>query len=89
MIINGHIDRGKYIGQFIYPEWGEVLGVKKASCELLFIRVHENLVEHSSKNISVVIKPSTFTKPFKSTIFITLKYILIMTNLIMEKIDKK
>ena len=51
-----------FIGQFVHPVGRE--GVKGGgwginisdSCEKHFIRVHENLVQHPSNNISIVEK---------------------------------
>ena len=65
--IRGYIDRGKFfrqfslliwnlfIVQFIYSLGGEELGRINmlASFEHYFIRVHENLVQHSSNNILI------------------------------------
>ena len=50
-----------FIGQFVYPVEGEGMGYRVlmggiiilASCEYQFNKVHENLVQHPSNNISI------------------------------------
>ena len=49
------------IGQFVNPVEGErILSIViLASMEYHFIRVHENLMQHPSNNISIVISDAT------------------------------
>ena len=49
-----------FIGQCVYPFEGKGVGIKWVerivildSCEYYLIRVHENLVQHPSNNISI------------------------------------
>ena len=65
-----------FIGQFVLPvgrgrEWGngsEGGNVILASCELHFIRVRENLVQHPNSNISIWIIIILFPQSFINTI---------------------
>ena len=51
-----------FVGQLVFPVRGEAIGsmgwmgdlVILASCEYYFYRVHENLVQHPSNNISIL-----------------------------------
>ena len=45
-----------FIGQFVHPVGMKGMGkvVILASCEYYFIRVHENLVQHPSRNKSII-----------------------------------